>query len=198
MKLSTKLAPITLLCLASLSAHAEATENAKPFNIGISYTSLGMSTDAIEEYYGSTSYSDNFSGLGLFGSYTFTDNFFVTGNYYSLDHEDTSSVNDQGLEFIFYGGAGLTTTNSAKLYAGLGYYSGTFSVSSYEKDVSGLILSGGIGYNWEQFAVDFVIGFRDSNGYEDALIETYDLIGYTITDADISSTTVDLKASFRF
>jgi hypothetical protein len=141
----------SLITLLSLDAKAEGVE--KKFNVGIG-------TYALKVAY------DDLSGIGISVSYAFSDQFALRGEYYTLDHDDISALDDTGIDLVTYFGTGLAT-HGFKAYIGGGIFNETWELLGYEEDFSGLQINGGIGYNWDPVALDFVPGIRDSGDYED-------------------------------
>lgn len=160
-----------------------AQELEKKFTIGIGTYALNLS------YNNST--DDEFSGFGISASYAFTDQFAVRGEYYSLDHDDFSALEASGIDLVAYLGTGLAT-QGFKAYIGGGLFSETWEIAGFEEDFSGLQLNGGIGYNWDVIALDFVLGIRDASEYEDFIMRT---IGVN-TDATAVSGSLILSARF--
>lgn len=147
----------------ALPAFAEEAESEKHFSIGIASFATAVNVDT---YYGSE--KEDFSGFALFGTGAVNDNVGFRLTYAKQSHTDESDLKLDALEGSIIAGTGLATTGF-KAYGSLGFYSETLKVNglSEEADFSGLMLGGGIGYNWEPISLEFWINFRDSSDYED-------------------------------
>ena len=132
---------------------------------------------------------DDFSGGAISASYAASDNLAFRGTIFSLEADEFSEVDSSGYDLVIYGGTGLLT-QGFKIYGGGGLYKDTWEIFGFEESFSGLQLSGGLGYNWDVVAIDFVIGIRDVSDYEDLAI-----IGGAIVDTAVSS---NISVSFRF
>lgn len=174
---------VSFITLFSLNAEAEGEQ--KRFSVGVGTYALviGYDDPFIE--------NDDLSGIGISASYAFSDNFGIRGEYYSLDHDDFSAIDDTGIDLVAYGGTGLAT-RGFKAYIGGGIFSETWELSGFEEDFSGLQINGGIGYNWDAVALDFVLGIRDPGDYED-FIQRNLLIS---VDAAVVSGSLLLSARF--
>lgn len=184
MKLLSQIALISITSLLSLTIQAEEME--KKFNVGIGTYALSISYDNA-----SSGADDELGGLGLSASYSFTDKFSIRGGYYSLEHDDFSSLDATGMDLTAYFGTGLAS-QGFKAYIGGGIFSETWDANGFEEDFSGLQLSGGIGYNWNVMALDFLIGIRDASDYEDFVNTAFD----ASTDASAVSGSLMLSAVF--
>jgi len=150
------------LLLASFfycNAHAAEAERPKYVQVGIGSYALSIVYD--NSFYG----DDNLSGSTLALRGIFSDNFALQGNFYSTEHEDTSLLDNNGTDILVYFGSGLQSTG-LKLYAGGGLFRETWDMLGYKVDFNGFQFSGGIGYNWDIFAIDFILSLRDSSDYE--------------------------------
>lgn len=147
-----------LITLTSLNAKAEGID--KKFNVGIGTYALRVAYD--------TPYvlDDDLGGIGVSLLYAVSDQFALRGEYYTLDHDDVSGLDDTGIDLVAYFGTGLAT-HGFKAYIGGGLFNETWELSGYDESFSGLQINGGIGYNWDVVALDFVLGIRDPNDYED-------------------------------
>lgn len=163
---------------ASQAVDNETIQLEKKFNIGISSVALVISSDD----YG----DDDFTGWGVTGSYAFSDNVAARLDYYSLEHDNFSEIEVSGFEGTAQFGSGLLNYGF-KWYIGVGAYTETIESDYVEEDISGVHLKGGLGYNWEQVALDFSVGFRTTEDYEDFS-----------GDNDLSATTGALSLSYRF
>ena len=173
------LSAITAL-LISTSLHAQGGEP-KHWQVGLGIYNSTISYDNASD--------DEFSGGAISASYAVTDNLAFRGTIFSLEHDDFSEIESSGYDLVVYGGTGLLT-RGFKIYGGGGLYKDTWEAFGVEKSLNGFQLNGGLGYNWDTVAIDFVIGIRDVSDYEDALIT----VG-AIVDAVVSS---NLSVSLRF
>lgn len=147
---------------------------------------LGIYSSAVS--YNNTS-DDEFSGGAIAVTYAMSDNVAFRGTIFSLEHDDFSELESSGYDLVVYGGTGLLT-QGFKIYGGGGLFKDTWEVFGLEEDFSGLQLSGGLGYNWDVVAIDFVIGIRSVSDYDDLAND----FGST-ADAAVSS---NLSVSIRF
>ena len=178
MKLNTLITLFALLISTSLHAQDGLP---KHWQVG-----LGIYNSAIS--YNDTS-DDEFSGGAISASYAATDNFAFRGTIFSLEHDDFSEVDSSGYDLVVYGGTGLLT-QGFKIYGGGGLYKDTWEAPGFEESFSGFQLNGGLGYNWDVVAIDFVIGIRSISDYDDFANQ----FGLT-ADTAVSS---NLSVSFRF
>ena len=154
---------VLAVSLSLLPLNAQAEEQEKKFNLGIGTYALNIS------YSNAFLSDDELSGFGLNALYAFTDNFAIRGEYYSLEHDDDSNLEVTGIDLVGYFGTGLAT-QGFKAYIGGGLYSETWTASGFnDEKIRGVQLNGGLGYNWEVVALDFVLGIRGTSDYEDSL-----------------------------
>lgn len=133
----------------------------------------------------------DFSGSTIAVSYAFKNWMLVRASFHSLENDDESSLESESYDVSALFGTGLQR-NGFKAYGGIGYYSDTWSFDVYEdEDFSGFTLTGGLGYNWEYVALDFLVGVRSVSDYED-FTEEAGLYG------DIVAVTTSLTLSGRF
>ena len=151
-----------LLLASFFYCNAHAAEAERPKNIQVGIGSYAISIVYDNSFYG----DDNLSGSTLALRGIFSDNFALQGNFYSTEHEDTSLLDNNGTDILVYFGSGLQSTG-LKLYAGGGLFRETWDLLGYTVDFNGFQFSGGIGYNWDIFAIDFILSLRDSSDYED-------------------------------
>ena len=164
----TKVIPsvITSLLLAS-SINVQAQEQAQEVPESIKHFTVGVGTYALVVANDNSYYDDDeLAGFGVSAMYSFYDNFAVKGQYYSLEHDDFSSLEDTGFDFVGYFGTGLAT-EGFKAYIGGGLFNESWKMTGFSKGFSGLQLNGGIGYSWEVVAIDLVLGMRDAGDYKD-------------------------------
>jgi len=166
--------------LISTSLHAQEVQP-KHWQIG-----LGLYNSVISYDFGP---DDEFSGGAISATYAMSDNVAFRGTIFSLEHDDFSELESSGYDLVVYGGAGLLT-QGFKVYGGGGLFKDTWEVFGFKENFSGLQLNGGLGYNWDAVAIDFVISIRDSSDYDDLA----SIIGIS-ADAAVSS---NLSVSLRF
>lgn len=167
------------------SLNAQADNGQKKFNIGIGTYALTIGYD--DAFF----QDDELSGFGISGTYAFTDQFAIRGIYYSLEHDDDSSIDNKGIDLVGYFGTGLAT-HGFKAYIGGGLFSETWKSSTVEEDFSGLQINGGLGYNWDVVALDFVLAIRDPSDYENFINRTL------LTSVDAAAISASLILSARF
>ena len=188
----------SLLLLSVLSSHAlaeQTQETSKDSVATESHTSL--STDkkwsvgigsyatviSVDEY---GSEDDEFTGGSITVRYAATENIALSAVFYGLEHEDVSAIEVSGIDLLVYAGNNFMS-EGFKYYGGVGFYSETLEVGSFEEDFSGFQLNGGIGYNWEHVALDLTLGIRSTGDYED------------FTDAsDVTAVSSSLSLAYRF
>jgi hypothetical protein len=178
MQIHTLIAVTALLISTSLHAQEGVP---KHWQIG-----LGIYSSTIS--YNNTS-DDEFSGGAISATYAASDNIAFRGTIFSLEHDDLSELDSSGYDLVIYGGTGLLT-QGFKIYGGGGLFKDTMELSGFKENFNGLQLSGGLGYNWDAVAIDFVIGIRQVDDYDDLVNN----IGLT-AEAAVSS---NLSVSFRF
>ena len=166
--------------LISTSLHAQETVP-KHWQVGLGLYNFTVAYNNVSD--------DEFSGGAISASYAATDNLAFRGTIFSLEHDDFSEIESSGYDLVVYGGTGLLT-QGFKIYGGGGLFKDTWEVFGFEESFNGLQLSGGLGYNWDAVAIDFVIGIRSVSDYDDLAND----FGSTV-DAAVSS---NLSVSFRF
>jgi hypothetical protein len=174
----------TAITCVSLPALAEDTSSNKHFSAGIASFATTVRTDT---RFGTE--DDDFSGFALFGTGAVNDNVGFRLTYAKQSLEDDSDLKLDALEGSIIAGTGLATTGF-KAYGSLGFFSETMKMNGFsnELDFSGLMLGGGIGYNWNPVSLEFWINFRDSGDYEDLIGE----------GADVAAASGGLGLSVRF
>ena len=145
------------LASTSLSVHAE---EIKHLQVGIGSYVTNVS------YFNSS--DDEFSGGAISAAYALNDNLSFRASVYALENDVFSALENKGYDLSIYGGTGLMT-HGFKIYGGGGIFSETWQVAGFEDDFSGVQLGGGIGYNWDTVALDFIVGIRSISDYEDNL-----------------------------
>ena len=179
-----KLAVLLGLLLSFSSYTATAGDNKK--------LQLGFGTYAIVIGYDEPYYEDDeLSGTTLAIRGVMSDNFAIHGNLYSTDHDDFSDIENDGFDLVAYFGNRLQS-QGFKIYAGGGIYNETWELYGVEFDFSGIQLSGGIGHNWENVALDLMLSIREASDYEDFI---FDNGGGNVTAAGVSSS---LQIAVRF
>ena len=135
----------------------------KNFNLGIGYYDLQIYQTYSDETY---SYdSDRLNGVSLSAAYMFSDNIALRGDYYSLGQGNIFDTDVDGFEVLVYVGSGLAM-RGFKWYLGGGHFSEQWDGAIESTSFSGLQLGGGIGYNWERYAFDMLLRFRDPSDYD--------------------------------
>ena len=174
---------VSVALLLPLNTQAE--EQEKKFNLGIGSYALNIS------YSNALISSDELSGFGINALYAFTDNFAIRGEYYSLEHNDFSDIEVTGIDLVGYFGTGLAT-QGFKAYIGGGLYSENWSAPRLnDEKFHGVQLNGGLGYNWEVVALDFVLGIRETSDYEDSFQDA-------VISSDVTAVSGSLILSARF
>jgi hypothetical protein len=158
----------------------------KPFSVSIGLYAENISASAFSE-------DDRFSGYSLAISQVFSDNFGGRISYYSSGNDDLSSFKSDGYDIVLHVGTGLAS-QGFKAYIGGGYFNNTWEIYElgFSNSFSGLQINGGIGYNWEHVALDFILAIRDPDDYEKA---AFDFLGVS-TSGDVYSGS--LLLSYRF
>lgn len=153
----------TVFVCAPMPAISEEMNEQKQFSLGIASFSTVIQADT---YYGSE--DDDFSGFAIFGTGAVNDNVGFRFTYANQSHEEDSNLDLTVLEGSLIAGTGLATTGF-KAYGSVGIFSETLKYNGYseEYDFTGLMLGGGIGYNWNPVSLEFWINFRDGSDYED-------------------------------
>jgi hypothetical protein len=95
--------------------------------------------------------------------------FALRAAYYALDHRDFTNINANGFDAVAYFGTGMVT-RGFKVYGGGGYYGENWEASGASESFNGLQLNGGLGYNWENAGLDFMLALRQTSDYEDVLV----------------------------
>ena len=177
-----------LLALSLISFNAFAASGGgtvKPFSIGVG------TYNSIIAYDNSQAADDELSGGALSFGYAVSDQFALKVTYFSLEHDDNSSIESTGYDLLAYLGTSLATPGF-KAYIGGGYFSDEWELRSFSKKFSGLQLSGGLGYNWDMVALDFVLGIRDASDYEDFVNAN------SFVQVSAAAITSSIQLSFRF
>jgi len=131
---------------------------------------------------------EELAGGSALATFIFNDYFAVRGVYYSVKNDSDSSFDLSGFEMNAYMGTGLQD-RGFKAYGGLGFYKETLDYRNIDEDISGAQLSGGIGYNWSNVALDFTMSARTVGDYADYFDED---------DDDVTAVTGLLSVAFRF
>jgi hypothetical protein len=159
-----KIKLITCVIIASLITFSNTVEankdiqKAKQLSVGVGTYALVIDHDNSGE--------DEFLGHSLSVTYAFSDNMSMNIQTYALEHDDHSNVEIEGFDMSVFYGTGLVS-KGFKSYIGIGLYSETLQFENTEKDLSGVQLSGGVGYSWNKISFGFLIGIRSTEDYED-------------------------------
>lgn len=167
---------IALLGFSSFSANAN-DEPERNFNIGLtSYVTI------IDD----PSSRDELSGGGLIATYAFSDRVAARANFGSLEHDSYFNIESDTSELAILLGRNLNQTGF-KWYVGAGVFQDKWSVkhSDASQSFNGLLLTGGLGYNWNRVAFDFWLSMRDSSQYE--------MGGYNLDSAATGGLAISLR-----
>ena len=158
-----KVAMIAALTVAATPVLADESTDKKQFSVGIASFATVIRADT-----GYGTESDDFSGFALFGAGAVNDTVGFRLTYAAQSLEEDSNLDLTAIEGSLIAGTGLATTGF-KAYGSVGFFSETLEYSGFseEYDFSGLMLGGGIGYNWNPISLEFWINFRDASDYED-------------------------------
>lgn len=154
---------IALVTSVSTPAFSYDQDEEKRFSAGIASFATVVNYDT---YYGSD--DESFSGFALFGTAAVNNNVAFRLTWAKQSHEDYSQIDLTAVEGSLLAGTGLSTTGF-KAYGSVGFFSETLEEDGYseEFDFSGLMLGGGIGYNWNPVSLEFWMNIRDTSDYED-------------------------------
>ncbi len=158
-----RVAMVAVLAVSSTTVFAEEISEDKRFSVGIASFATVVRADA-----GYGTETDDFSGFAIFGTAAVNDNVGFRLTYADQSNEDDSNLDLTAVEGSLIAGTGLAT-NGFKAYGSVGFFSETLEYSGYdaEFDFSGLMLGGGIGYNWNPVSLEFWVNVRDASDYED-------------------------------
>jgi hypothetical protein len=158
----------------------------KPYSVSIGLYAENISASE-------SSADQDFSGYSLAISQAFLDNFGGRITYYSSDNDDLSIFKSEGYDIVLHWGTGLAS-QGFKAYIGGGYFNNTWEIHEIglKKSLEGLQINGGVGYNWEHVALDFILAIRDPGDYEKA---AFDILGIS-TSGNVYSGS--LLLSYRF
>lgn len=158
------------------------------YAVGMLKGSIGLASYATHiEYDAWAAEDDDFSGFALFGTGALNHNVAIRGGFYSLEHDDYNDVDGSGIELQLLGGNNFDSVGF-KIYGGVGL----FNEEIEDYDFSGMLLTFGIGYNWQKIALDFWISVRDADDYEDFIA---DYLGY---GSDATASSGALMLGYRF
>ncbi len=152
-----------ILVLIAIPLAAQSAGPPKKFSVGIGTYGLVIVNNS------NVFDDDRLSGFGISGQYAVSDMFALRATYFVLDHDDFSNIDDTGFDFVAYFGTGLMT-EGFKIYGGGGVFTESWETAGADQSFNGLQLSGGLGYNWESVALDFVLSLRDKSDYQDILV----------------------------
>ena len=138
-----------------------------------------------------TGFDDEFTGYALSAQYAYTDNVAARISLYDTEEESYVQFDNDGVEILALFGTGLYT-EGFKIYFGAGYFSEDWQLVTLSASHNGLMLSGGIGYNWNFIAVDLILGLRHVGDYQDLADQVYPVI-----EID-KSTSTSILLSARF
>ena len=130
----------------------------KHFNLGIGKYRMVLSNN--------TSFDDEFTGYVLSAQYAYTDNIAARISLYDTEEENYVQFDNDGVEILALFGTGLYT-EGFKIYFGAGYFSEDWQLTTLSASHNGLMLSGGIGYNWKIISADLILGIRHVGDYQD-------------------------------
>lgn len=153
----------TLLLCAETIAQEDSPQSEKHWSVGVGSYAFVVSND------NDNIDSADFGGYSFSGAYAFNNHFQVRATYFSLENEDFNDFDSSGFDLMGYGGMGLSE-KGFRAYGGAGMFSDTWDYAGQDDSFSGFQLGGGIGYNWGQVALDFVINLREAEEYEDFLL----------------------------
>ena len=153
---------------------------------------IGIGTYALTVAYDEDNFADDdFSGTAFSLVYASTDQLAFRGAFYSVEHDDFSALEADGFDLSLVVGVGLLN-QGFKIYGGGGIFNETWDLGGAEEDFSGLQITGGIGYNWNNVALDFVLSIRDPSDYENFIEDIFPI------DVDPAVVTGSLMVSIRF
>ena len=130
----------------------------KHFNLGAGKYKMVLSNNIASD--------DEFTGYVLSAQYAYTDNVAARISFYITEEENYMQFDNDGLEMLALFGSGLYT-EGFKIYIGAGYFSEDWQLTTLSASHNGLMLSGGIGYNWKIISVDLILGIREVGDYQD-------------------------------
>jgi hypothetical protein len=130
----------------------------KHFNLGAGKYKMVLSNN--------TGIDDEFTGYALSAQYAYTDNVAARISLYDTEEESYRQFDNDGVEILALFGTGLYT-EGFKVYLGAGYFSEDWQLTTLSASHNGLMLSGGIGYNWKIISVDLILGMRHVGDYQD-------------------------------
>ena len=148
---------LLMIALAIKPVLLQADSN-KHFNLGAGKYKMVLSNN--------TGFDDEFTGYALSAQYAYTDNVAARISLYSTEEESYMQFDNDGVEILALFGSGLYT-EGFKIYVGAGYFSEDWQLTALSASHNGLMLSGGIGYNWKIISVDLILGIRDVGDYQD-------------------------------
>lgn len=158
-----KVATIAVMAISASTVFADESAEEKQFSLGIASFATVIRADT-----GFGVESEDFSGFALFGTGAVNDNVAFRLTYASQSNDNDSNLDLTALEGSLLAGTGLASTGF-KAYGSIGFFNETLANNGLngEFDFSGLMLGGGIGYNWDPVSLEFWINFRDASDYED-------------------------------
>jgi len=133
---------------------------------------------------------DELSGISFSFSYAVSDIFALRASYFSTEHDDVSAIDATGLDLLGHVGVNMASPGF-KAYIGGGMFTEEWEFAGIERTFNGLQLSGGIGYNWESVALDFILNIRDASDYEE-------FVSTVFNNVEAGAASGSLLLSFRF
>ncbi|WP_339618108.1 outer membrane beta-barrel protein [uncultured Gilvimarinus sp.] len=164
----------SMLIAPTLAFAQQEVEPQKHFSIGVaSYaTVIGYSDNGDDD-------SDAYSGPALIATGAINDHVAFRITYAAQEETDDSDYSVDALEGAVLLGTGLST-QGFRAYGALGLFNETHEYQvyrrSYEQDVNGYTLGGGLGYSWSYVTLDFWLSVRDTSDYEDSAPSLDDLV----------------------
>lgn len=152
------IAALSAIAFSMVMSPAVAAEKSFSIGGGVYGTTLSASGYA----------DDDFTGLALTGTAAFNNHFGVRLNLFWLEHDDLNGLDSSGVDLLALAGNNLAN-EGFKFYGGIGVFRDKLEYFGFSDTFSGLQLSLGLGYNWDQIALDFSVSFRDSDDYDDFL-----------------------------
>lgn len=151
---------IAMISASLTSANAFANDNESKFSVGVS--SFATSVDIG----GGT---DDASGLGITATAVFNElgkgHLGIMANYAAMEHDQLSNLDVNNLDASIIWGSNLTQYGF-KFYVGGGFFNEKWSTTGFSETFSGAQITGGVGYNFERFAVDLSVNARNPGAYD--------------------------------
>lgn len=175
---------LTLAFLAATSATVSAEEVKFSLGGGIYSTTHEFKLNYKEQ---------EFSGIGLTATAAFSNHLGARVNVFTTENDKNSRWEASGVDILALAGFNLTAIGF-KAYAGAGFFRETWEERGLEESFTGPQFSVGLGYNWEQVSVDYMLNLRNTSDYEGMWFDTR-----TGREAKLSSVNSSmLSVSYRF